>query len=121
MEKEIYLHPFIRVISGFRVFKVRYHRFSFFSQNHFHIKAMFSSLSTAYRSILRTSSLRCFSKDAKFKYFFLKYDYVEDMEKKRTPVRPAHFKHANKYVQSGKMLLGGAFTDPLDSGFIIFL
>lgn len=54
------------------------------------------------------------------KYFILTYTYVPDVLTKRVPIRPAHLQHAQQYVSDGKLLLGGAFTDPVDSSASVF-
>eukprot|EP00640_Fibrocapsa_japonica_P005291 CAMPEP_0113939924 /NCGR_PEP_ID=MMETSP1339-20121228/6144_1 /TAXON_ID=94617 /ORGANISM="Fibrocapsa japonica" /LENGTH=101 /DNA_ID=CAMNT_0000943569 /DNA_START=225 /DNA_END=530 /DNA_ORIENTATION=- /assembly_acc=CAM_ASM_000762 len=54
------------------------------------------------------------------KLFALSYKYVEDMEEKRAPVRAAHLDLIQKAAQEGKCKLGGAFINPVDSGFLLF-
>lgn len=50
----------------------------------------------------------------------LTYKYVPDVVTKRTPFRAAHLQLAQQYSSEGKLLLGGAFTDPIDSAAVIF-
>ncbi|CAL8093971.1 unnamed protein product [Orchesella dallaii] len=54
------------------------------------------------------------------KYFMLTYNYVPDVLEKRAPLRAEHLELAGKYLQQGKVLLGGAFANPIDSAAIIF-
>ena len=42
------------------------------------------------------------------------------MLEKRGPHREAHLQHAAMAVKTGKMLLGGALADPVDTGLIVF-
>ncbi len=53
-------------------------------------------------------------------HYILFYDYVPDMLVRRTPVRPDHLAHATSWLQSGRLLMAGAFTDPLDGAAFIF-
>ena len=55
------------------------------------------------------------------KYYALFYDYVENILDKRGPHRGAHLEHATKYVEKGKLKLGGAFADQnVDGALIVF-
>ncbi len=53
-------------------------------------------------------------------YFILFYDYVEDIGEKRAPFRDGHLALLGKYAEQGKLVLGGAYTDPLDGAALIF-
>lgn len=50
----------------------------------------------------------------------LTYTYVPDVLTKRTPFRAAHLQLAQQYATEGKLLLGGAFADPIDSSAAVF-
>lgn len=50
----------------------------------------------------------------------LTYKYVPDVLTKRVPLRAAHLQLAQQYSSEGKLLLGGAFADPVDSAAVIF-
>lgn len=54
------------------------------------------------------------------RFFMLTYKYVPDVLVKRAPHRAAHLQLAQQYSSEGKMLLGGAFADPVDSAAVIF-
>jgi len=76
-------------------------------------------------SLINTGSLantRSFSSKLPTKpnHCILIYSYVKDIVEKRPAHRSAHIEYGNKYVEKGKLLLGGAFQDPLDSAAIIF-
>lgn len=53
-------------------------------------------------------------------YFVLQYSYVPDILEKRTPFREAHLSAANALVDSGRLVMAGALTDPVDSALFIF-
>jgi len=53
-------------------------------------------------------------------YFILFYDYVENILEKRIPHREAHLALATEYVNKGELVLGGAFTNPVDGAAIVF-
>ena len=53
-------------------------------------------------------------------YYILFYDYVPDILERRTSVRPGHLAHATSWLESGRLLLAGAYTDPLDGAAFIF-
>jgi len=50
----------------------------------------------------------------------LRYIYVEGIAEKRQPFRAQHLAYANQWVTSGKLLLGGACGDPINSAAICF-
>ncbi len=52
--------------------------------------------------------------------YLLFYDYVENMAERRAPVRGAHLELATASVGRGDLVYGGAFTDPLDGGLLLF-
>ncbi|HMO95910.1 MAG TPA: YciI-like protein [Tepidiformaceae bacterium] len=52
--------------------------------------------------------------------YLLFYDYVENMAERRAPVRGQHLELANASVGRGELVYGGAFTDPLDGGVLLF-
>lgn len=54
------------------------------------------------------------------KYFLLTYKYVDNVLEKRAPLRTDHLNLAKKYADSGKMLLGGAFANPVDGAAVVF-
>lgn len=53
-------------------------------------------------------------------YYLLFYDYVENAVERRAPYRDAHLKLAREWVGSGKLVLGGAFADPVDGAVLVF-
>jgi hypothetical protein len=53
-------------------------------------------------------------------YWILFYDYVEDYLERRTPLRPSHFAVANEAVESGALVLAGAFAEPADGAALVF-
>lgn len=50
----------------------------------------------------------------------LTYKYIPDVVTKRAPLRAAHLQLTQRYSAEGKLLLGGAFADPVDSAAVIF-
>lgn len=54
------------------------------------------------------------------KYFLLNYKYVENVVEKRAPFRADHLNLAKTYKDNGKLLMGGAFADPVDGAAIVF-
>ena len=53
-------------------------------------------------------------------YYMLLYDYVEDVGDKRAPYRAAHLDLLEGLVRQGEVVMGGAWTDPLDGAAIVF-
>lgn len=53
-------------------------------------------------------------------YYLLCYDYVENIVERRTPYREAHLALLRDYVDRGELLLGGAFSDPVDGAALAF-
>jgi len=68
-----------------------------------------------------SSKLRNFSSASPPKYYLLSYTYnPENLLERRAPHRPAHLLLAKEYVASGKLLLGGAYADPIDGAALVF-
>lgn len=53
-------------------------------------------------------------------YFLLFYDYVENAVDRRAPYREAHFQLAREWVSDGRLVLGGAFAEPVDGAVLVF-
>jgi uncharacterized protein YciI len=53
-------------------------------------------------------------------HFLLFYDYVPDILERRAQFRGAHIKLAWAAQQRGELVLGGALTDPVDMGVLLF-
>ena len=53
-------------------------------------------------------------------YYLLCYDYVDNILERRTPYREAHLALLQDYVDRGELLLGGAFSDPVDGAALAF-
>lgn len=53
-------------------------------------------------------------------YFLLFYDYVENIIERRVPFREAHLALAGEYVARGELVLGGAYSEPVDGAVLIF-
>jgi uncharacterized protein len=51
--------------------------------------------------------------------FAVRYDYVPDMEVRRGPHRDAHLAFLLAAEKTGWLLLAGALTDPVDTGWLI--
>ena len=54
------------------------------------------------------------------KHFLLFYDYAADVLERRPQFRGAHLEHAWAAVERGELVLGGALTDPVDGGVLMF-
>lgn len=52
--------------------------------------------------------------------YLLFYDYVPDMLERRGPVRPGHLSHAGAWKDDGRLLMAGAYADPVDGAVFIF-
>ncbi|OQS07168.1 hypothetical protein THRCLA_20208 [Thraustotheca clavata] len=56
--------------------------------------------------------------------WMLRYNYVDGMLHKRDPFRKAHLEHIGKWATNSgfqpKLVMGGAFADPVDGGVLIF-
>ena len=53
-------------------------------------------------------------------YYFLFYDYVENVVERRAPYRDAHLKLAREALDRGELVMGGAFADPVDGAVLLF-
>ena len=53
-------------------------------------------------------------------HFLLFYTYVPDILERRAQFRGAHIKLAWAAQQRGELVLGGALTDPVDMGVLLF-
>mmetsp|Transcript_1626 Transcript_1626/g.5545 ORF Transcript_1626/g.5545 Transcript_1626/m.5545 type:complete len:104 (-) Transcript_1626:97-408(-) len=53
-------------------------------------------------------------------YSVLMYDYVPDILDKRGPFRAGHIGAAKKMAEEDKMVMAGAFADPVDGALFIF-
>lgn len=53
-------------------------------------------------------------------YCILFYVYVENIIEKRKPYREEHLALAQRFVKEGKLILGGAYSEPADGAAIIF-
>ena len=54
------------------------------------------------------------------RHWAVQYTYVPDVMSKRAPLRPAHLQLASEYKAAGKMLQGGAFTEPPMGALLTF-
>lgn len=52
--------------------------------------------------------------------FLVIYQYVPDMEQRRTPHRPAHLDWLRERAEAGRLILAGATLDPVDTAVLIF-
>jgi uncharacterized protein YciI len=53
-------------------------------------------------------------------WFLLFYDVVDDYLEKRVAHRKEHVALAKQYVESGSLVLGGAFEEPADGAVLAF-
>ena len=53
-------------------------------------------------------------------YYVLLYDYVKDVAERRTPFRQTHLGMLGKLKDEGKVLMAGAWSDPLDGAAFVF-
>lgn len=53
-------------------------------------------------------------------HYLLFYDVVHDYATKRTPFRGAHLEYAQRYVDRGELILGGALANPIDTSILLF-
>ncbi|GLI02505.1 hypothetical protein Pa4123_77830 [Phytohabitans aurantiacus] len=51
--------------------------------------------------------------------FLVIYQYVPDMEQRRTESRPAHIAWLKERAEAGRLILAGATLDPVDSAVLI--
>ncbi|XP_035710271.1 uncharacterized protein LOC110853477 [Folsomia candida] len=55
------------------------------------------------------------------KYYLLSYTYnPENLVERRAPHRPGHLALAKEFTTGGKLILGGAFVDPIDGAALVF-
>ena len=54
------------------------------------------------------------------KHFLLFYDFVPDYLERRTQFRSEHLELAWASSGRGELLMGGALTDPVDTGVLLF-
>ena len=53
-------------------------------------------------------------------HYILFYEYVPDIVERRPPHRSAHLEYIRQAFDAGKVVLAGAFADPLDGAAIVF-
>jgi len=53
-------------------------------------------------------------------YFVLLYEYVSDVAERRAPHRPGHLGLLTKLKDEGKVVMAGAWNNPLDGAAIVF-
>jgi uncharacterized protein YciI len=53
-------------------------------------------------------------------HFLLIYDVVPDYAEQRKPFRSLHLAHAQRAVERGELILGGAFANPIDGAVLVF-
>jgi uncharacterized protein YciI len=53
-------------------------------------------------------------------YFALMYEVVDDYVERRAAFREDHLRVARAAHERGELLLGGAFSDPVDTALLIF-
>jgi uncharacterized protein len=51
--------------------------------------------------------------------YAVRYDYVPDMESRRGPHRDAHRAFLQETAERDRLLLAGALTDPVDTGWLV--
>jgi|Tabmets5t2r1_1033131.scaffolds.fasta_scaffold87357_2 uncharacterized protein len=51
--------------------------------------------------------------------FAVRYEYVPDMESRRDPHRADHLAFLRAAADAGWMVLAGALTDPVDTGWLV--
>ncbi len=54
------------------------------------------------------------------KHFLLIYHYAPDYIERRAEFRPLHLTLAAAASEAGDLILGGALTDPFDTGLLLF-
>ncbi|HCY77465.1 MAG TPA: hypothetical protein DHV28_16235 [Ignavibacteriales bacterium] len=54
------------------------------------------------------------------KYYILKYYLADNYLERRSNFREEHLRLADELQQKGKLLLGGALTDPTDEALLVF-
>jgi hypothetical protein len=53
-------------------------------------------------------------------YYLLFYDYVEDVLERRRPLREEHLSLAKRAHERGELIFGGALSDPVDQGILVW-
>jgi uncharacterized protein YciI len=53
-------------------------------------------------------------------HYLLFYDVVADYAERRAAFRVAHLAHAQRAVERGELLLGGALANPVDGAVLLF-
>lgn len=53
-------------------------------------------------------------------YYALIYDVIDDYVARRASFREEHLRYSRGAHERGELLLGGAFTDPVDKALLIF-
>lgn len=53
-------------------------------------------------------------------HYLLFYDVVPDYVTKRVPFRSAHLEYAERAVERGELVLGGALANPADGAVLLF-
>lgn len=53
------------------------------------------------------------------KTFMVTYTYGPDMLERRQPYRPDHLLHLQKAVDEGRLVIAGAFTEPVDGALLL--
>ena len=53
-------------------------------------------------------------------HYLLLYDLVPDYVTRRVPLRRAHLEHAQRAVDAGTLVLGGALANPADQAVLMF-
>ena len=53
-------------------------------------------------------------------YYVLIYDVIDDYIARRAAFREEHLCHSRAAHARGELLLGGAFTDPVDKALLVF-
>ena len=53
-------------------------------------------------------------------HYLLFYDVVPDYATKRMPYRGSHLAYAQKAVDRGELILGGALANPVDASILLF-
>ena len=53
-------------------------------------------------------------------HYLLIYDLIDDYGARRPPLRAAHLAYAQKFVDRGELVLGGALANPMDKAILLF-
>jgi uncharacterized protein len=54
------------------------------------------------------------------RYYVLLYDYVDDVVERRQPFRADHLALAREHLDSGVLVMAGAWADPVDGAALVF-